>query len=503
MNRKKLVMATLLAFILTLSIVSTPVVHAQEETQSTNTESLADESEQSTYETVAAESESIEPDIPEYTPSVTLASSTWTGQSDIILDTQAKGGNVEFQEIYIYVEMVSLGGINVTPEMNLDSDGNGTIVFKNSDLQNATMIGPNGGEEFDWSKIDQIEISIGFELDGQYKSKFIYVPVDFTINTEPDTPEYTPSLTLASATWTGQSDIVLDTQAKGGNVGGQENYIYVDNVSIGGIRITPEVNLDAEGNGTIVFKNSDLKNATMLGPYDDEAVDWSQINKIEILIEFELDEQYKVRTVYVPVDFVVFEPETETESEIESEPTEKVTITNESGIIMELPEGAPDHLELKVDVSTGADEKSAVQKVIQIAGDKIKTFDLYLLLNGEPYEYNGQFTSTVSLPVPADWNLNELALYYFNEDRKEATPVLFSVDRENEMVVFATNHFSKYILVQKDVTRDDTTQKETTKAIDTPRTGDSANVGLYASMFTISGILILTLLRKKKEAENR
>lgn len=82
MNKKKLVMATLLAITLTLSIVSTTVVYAQEETQSTNTESLADESEQSTYETVAAESESIEPDIPEYAPSLTLASSTWTGQSE-------------------------------------------------------------------------------------------------------------------------------------------------------------------------------------------------------------------------------------------------------------------------------------------------------------------------------------------------------------------------------------------------------------------------------------
>ena len=386
MNKKKLVMATLLAITLTLSIVSTTVVHAQEETQSTNTESLADESEQSTYETVAAESESIEPDIPEYTPSVTLASSTWTGQSDIVLDTQAKGGNVKFQESYIYVESVSLGGINVTPEMNLDSDGNGTIVFKNSDLQNATMFGSNGEAEVDWSKIDQIEISIGFELDGQYKSKF----------------------------------------------------------------------------------------------------------------------------VYVPVDFIVSEPETETESEIEPEPTEKVTITNESGIIMELPEGAPDHLELKVNVSNGADEKSAVQKVIQIDSDKIKTFDLSLLFNGQPYEYNGQFTSTVSLPVPDGWNLNELALYYFNENTKEVIPVLFSVDRENEMVVFATNHFSKYILVQKDVTREDatkedTTKKESTKVIDTPKTGDSANVGLYTSLFIISGlcIIVFALLRKKKVSENR
>lgn len=111
MNKKKLVMATLLAMTLTLSIVSTTVVYAQEETQSTNTESLADESEQntntesladeseqSTDETVAAESESIEPDIPEYAPSLTLASSTWTGQSDIVLDTQGKGGMLNLRK---------------------------------------------------------------------------------------------------------------------------------------------------------------------------------------------------------------------------------------------------------------------------------------------------------------------------------------------------------------------------------------------------------------------
>ena len=87
---------------------------------------------------------------------------------------------------------------------------------------------------------------------------------------------------------------------------------------------------------------------------------------------------------------------------------------------------------------------------------------------------------------------------------------MFSVDRENEMVVFATNHFSKYILVQKDVTREDatkedTTKKESTKVIDTPKTGDSANVGLYTSLFIISGlcIIVFALLRKKKVSENR
>lgn len=272
--------------------------------------------------------------------------------------------------------------------------------------------------------------------------------------------------------------------------------------------MTPEVNLDSDGNGKIVFKNSDLQNAAMFGPNGEEEINWSEIDQMEIGIYFERDGQYKGRIIYVPVDFAVSGPTEPTEP---TEPSETTTITNESGVTMVLPEGAPDQLELTVTVSGGAEEKAAVQKVIQVDGDKIKTFDLSLLFSGQPYEYNGQFTSTVSLPVPEGWNLDALALYYFNESTKEVTPVLFSVDRENGTVVFATNHFSKYVLVQKDAAVEDengetteetvkeTTQKESTKVIDTPKTGDSANVGLYTALLIISalGIAVVVLLRKK------
>lgn len=398
MKKKKLVMAALLAFTLSLSMISTAIVHAQEETSQTgevnssNSESQSDEPEQST----SSENESDEP-----------------------------------------------------------------------------------------------ELTTG-ETVGETESE----------STEPDLPEYTPSLTLASSTWTGQSDIVLEAQAQGGNYSDREIYLYVGNESIGGIRVTPEVNLDSDGNGKIVFKNSDLRNATMFGPNGEEEIDWSGIDQIEIDIYFERDGQYKGRIIYVPVDFAASEP---------TEPTETTTITNESGVTMVLPEGAPDQLELTVTVSSGAEEKAAVQKVIQVDGDKIKTFDLSLMCNSQPYEYNGQFTSTVSLPVPEGWNLDALALYYFNESTKEVTPVLFSVDKENGTVVFATKHFSKYVLVQKDAVVEDetrettketvkeTTKKESTKVIDTPKTGDSANVGLYTALLIISalGIAVVVLLRKK------
>ena len=302
-----------------------------------------------------------------------------------------------------------------------------------------------------------------------------------------NTPAYSPTLTLVSSTWTGENDIILNTQTKGGTIALAEMYLWIDGSSIGGIYVTPEMKLDSEGNGTITFNSNDLKKATMLGPNGKE-VDWTKIDQMEILFEYELDGAYEMKTVYVPVEIKASSPEKTT------------TITNSSGVTMVLPENAPDNLELKVTVSTDTNEKSAIEKVIKIDGDKIKTFDLSLLLNEQAYEYNGQFTSTVSLLVPDGWDMSKLALYYFNEDTKEVTPVTFSVDEENGIVVFSTNHFSKYVLVQKD-----TATEENKQITDTPRTGDQTNVGLYTLMFAVSilCIAVLVVLKKNKALEHK
>lgn len=304
----------------------------------------------------------------------------------------------------------------------------------------------------------------------------------------PDTPAYSPTLTLVSSTWTGENDIVLNTQTKGGTIELAEMYLYIDDSSIGGIRVTPEMKLDSEGNGTITFNSNDLKKAKMWGPNGEEEVDWTKIDQMEISFQYELDGTYKMKAVYVPVEIKASSPENTT------------TITNSSGVTMVLPENAPDNLELKVAVSTGADEKSAIEKIIKIDGDKIKTFDLSLLLDGQAYEYNGQFTSTVSLPIPDGWDMSKLALYYFNEDTKEVTPVTFSVDKEKGTVVFSTSHFSKYVLVQKD-----TATEESNQITDNPKTGDQTNVGLYTSLFAVSilGIAVLAILKKKKVLESK
>lgn len=557
MNKKKSVMTMLLTFALTLSMVSTTVVHAQEETGNQNDENSVitendpngqhehhfsvwldtsktdenyhyymcdeegcSETKQEAHKRVWQTGENYASDtkggtkrqicrvcnrvlsdevyIPPLDVSPVFAAkvSTWDGDSDLAFQVVTQGLRLD---LYYSIKLKNGDEIG-SKELSYDS----SEVEKGNMTIHANVIRDRLSDfNFTWDDVEEIIFEgIFIKMDEDNPENENYFNATHIItrqisikpddsSTEPVAP-YSPELSLASSTWTGEKDIVFDTQTKGGTVEFAELYLYTDGTSIGGMRVTPKIELDSDGNGKIIFNNGDLKNSKMSGPNGEETIDWSKIDKMEFVFYYTLGEESKFKTVYVPVDMKV------------SAPAETTTITGDSGVTMTLPADAPDNLELKVNETSGTDEKSAVEKVVKIDGNKIKTFDLFLLLNGQVYEYNGQFTSTVSLPIPDGWDVNKLALYYFNEDTKEVTPVAFRVDKENGMVVFDTNHFSKYVLVQKDTTTEETTTEETTKTTtkttDTPRTGDQTNPGLYVSLIFVSGLLvaILAVLRKKE-----
>lgn len=202
----------------------------------------------------------------------------------------------------------------------------------------------------------------------------------------------------------------------------------------------------------------------------------------------------------------------------------QTTISDDSGVSMELPENVSENLELVVSVSDGTEEKEAVKEVIMVDGDKIKTFDLSLLKNGEHYTYNGQFKSTVSLPIPQGWDMSQLALYYYDESINKATPVAFNVDKEKSLIVFDTNHFSRYVLAQKTkesdtgTTPDEGDDSDPTvkpgEPVTTPTkpdanneqkpdtavdTGDTSNIMLWGVITLIAAFGIVNVKRKRVE----
>lgn len=127
--------------------------------------------------------------------------------------------------------------------------------------------------------------------------------------TTPDTTTpvaYEPEATLVTTKWTGDSDIVIDVDEKGGSYYGTgETYVWGKDGAQPFVITDPlvEVNeeVNEEGKGKITFTKDALKNALMLDMnYENQsAIDWTKINQIEIELVFVKDDQFKSRTIYV------------------------------------------------------------------------------------------------------------------------------------------------------------------------------------------------------------
>ena len=173
MKKKKLFLASLLSFSLTASMFFTTNIHALEEVQNEN---QIEESNETLTET----------------PSLTLVSSTWDGENDIVFNVQAKDTKVELLEMYIYSNGSSIGSIYVKPDKAVDDSGNGTITISNNELKNIkTLIGPDN-QTFNWSQIEQIEMVVSFSKGEELSSfKTGYVPVHILETPTPINPDKT------------------------------------------------------------------------------------------------------------------------------------------------------------------------------------------------------------------------------------------------------------------------------------------------------------------------
>ena len=128
-----------------------------------------------------------------------------------------------------------------------------------------------------------------------------------------------PSITLVMDKWTGENDIVLNVQSS-------EMYVWDDSASLGGIYVEPKIDLDENGNGTITFKNDDLKNVkTLIGSND--PLDWTKIKQIEMWFNFCLDETeiYTSKSAYIPVEISKTPSPVETEKPKTTETVKKET----------------------------------------------------------------------------------------------------------------------------------------------------------------------------------
>ena len=135
------------------------------------------------------------------------------------------------------------------------------------------------------------------------------------------------SITLVMDKWTGENDIVLNVQSKKSTtIKLSEMYVWDDSASLDGIYVEPKIDLDENGNGTITFKNDDLKNVkTLIGSND--PLDWTKIKQIEMYFVFCLDETeiYDSKSAYIPVEISKTPTPVETEKPKTTETVKKET----------------------------------------------------------------------------------------------------------------------------------------------------------------------------------
>ena len=166
MNKK--LMTMLVACALSVSALSTTAVFAEDAVVTGETPAVTETT--TTPETIPAD----------FYPGVTLLTpKKWTGDSDIVFEVDAEGGTISDGEMYVYDATGATPAMGVESKIEVNEQGKGKITFTKDALMNAKIWPWDDDEDVenqiavDWTKYSKIEFDIDFELNGQYKTKFM------------------------------------------------------------------------------------------------------------------------------------------------------------------------------------------------------------------------------------------------------------------------------------------------------------------------------------------
>lgn len=127
--------------------------------------------------------------------------------------------------------------------------------------------------------------------------------------------------------------------------------------------------------------------------------------------------------------------------------------------------------------------------VLEGAAGKYVAFDISLENGGVKIQPNGKVQ--ISIPVPDGYNKDSLTVYYVTDDgSKTELPCTI----EEDVVTFETDHFSLYVLAEKENTQ---------SAVTSPQTGDNAYILLWLTLLAVGGcgLIITAATRKKYKSE--
>lgn len=143
---------------------------------------------------------------------------------------------------------------------------------------------------------------------------------------------------------------------------------------------------------------------------------------------------------------------------------------------------------------------NTVKESLKDIATKYMVYDINLLSNGVKIQPNGKVK--ISIPVPTEYNKANLVIYRVadNGDKTE-----YAVTVNGDIATFETDHFSTYVLAEKEIKQNtgntETTQTkpvtEVRKKDDTPKTGTTASIYFMIPIAVISAIGIIAFRRKE------
>ena len=321
---------------------------------------------------------------------------------------------------------------------------------------------------------------------------------------------YEPEVTLLTPKWTGEEDVVFNVDFKGCiGIGIQDFYVYGDNDEAEEAYFDDErgkiEKLDAEGKGTLTLKNDVLKKTKTYGdnPFPTIAIDWSKINKIELMLNVVTNTGIKKKYVYIPVEVKTFTP-TPTPTPAAYEP--EITLltpkwTGDSDIVFEVDAkgGTVCPSEMYVFNTNDAYEPVlGVEPKVEVneEGKGKITFTKDALKNAKVFDDKENV-------VAIDWKKYSKIEFDFdfelNGQYKGKYMFVETSLKAPEITVTPTTPAQPSTPAKPAENKGTTTTTSTKK--EAPKTGDTMNVALYASLLVVSALAAVVLTTKKRITE--
>ena len=341
--------------------------------------------------------------------------------------------------------------------------------------------------------------------------------------TETTTSTYQPEYKQLTDTWTGNNDIVFEVDGQGG-------FFYVDSIepfdSNGdgstyiNSTIQPKVELDANGKGKITFSSDAIKKAKYY--YHAEEVnqlDWTKVDTIAISMGFRKGTYITGETFYVPIKLDASEttkPSATLKSNAftgDNDIVLDVNTTDGKVVFGQVELCSSDYtyinttIEPKVEFDANGkgtltvskdDLKNAIYFQPELQkfhltweeiASKIDTIALNLEFTGQDSVY------TVQVPV----KLNTTGTTTPEKPSEPTTPSKPSDDKGTTTIT--PNAPAAKDDKKTNTTTSTKTNTTTTTKKEAPKTGDTMNVALYASLLVVSALFAVVLTTKKRITE--